>query len=240
MEFTLQDKIRKVFMTKKGFVMYMIDKRVASVRHAYEVAKREMEDSQSSASSAIESIRDLKLEDEELKTRKLTIDVKVEGLEAEYQKNFTGRKRDNKPEKVREIEANLGELIEEQVRCEKKLAHNQDSLAGYNDRIRNLRRAHASMEAKVDELGSEYKDIERRRSMVAAMDKTQVVLDLIDSAGVKQNTNDVTTMLGATENYQDNRHQEQMSSGANAEDAGIVQDRLKSIIGTRKDNAING
>lgn len=234
MELTFTDKVRKVFMTRKGFVMYMLDKNALGMKHAVESSQARLKDAETSIAESIQQSRSIEAENVSLESRKLEIDIKIEGLQAEYHE-LAGNKRSRKPEREKQLAQNLELLIEEQLRAETKIARNADAVDLHNQSIHTIRRNFGELRYKAEELQAKYDNIIVRRKNVQAMEKTKVALEMIESIDVSENAKITEAIIGASERQHENWQENRELSGKNDTNHNQeVSDRLSSILSNER------
>lgn len=233
MDFTIWDKVRRVFMTKKGFVIYMLDKNANEMKAAAKISKKRTEDAKTAIAAALEQKNNTQAENHYLDTRKLEIEIKLEALKDEYQ-SLVSKRKVSDPATEANLANTIEELVEEQVRVEAQLAHNNDTLAGYMNRIRDIRRSFAEMEGKTKLLEAQVNDIETRRKLVAAMESTQVALTMIESSDVSDNAKVANAILEATERQQGSWAEDRKNASKNTEEAETVRNRVNAILGDER------
>lgn len=234
MELTFSDKVRKLLMTRKNFVMYMLDKNALEVKKAVDQAKARIDDAESSISTSIQQSRNTESEIVFLEQRALEIEIKLEGLTADYRKLANNPKNKN-PDEERRLANILEELIEEQVRNEGKISSHKETIALHSEQIRNIRRSYNEMKSKAEELESRYQNIVTRKQLIESMAKTQVGLEMIESTSVNENAKISEAILGANERqqqaWQENR---EISSKSDTPTNQQVSARLNSILGEER------
>lgn len=237
MELSAKDKFMRLFLSKKKFVIYVLEKQIADMELSYKSSERRLKESEDMFSAAIQKTKQSEIDIISIEDRNLTLSVLVEGKSEEYKAAMVNKRNDESS--VDALALIVRELVEEQVRNEETLANNRNSIKVTNTRIRDMRRTLSELRSSTNNLLQQLNELNVRKDMIEAMDKTQVGLDILESKNLQENATVASKILEAQENQQSDWRANRDSNPALTAQSNAVEDRLNQALGETTRKALN-
>lgn len=237
MELSAKDKFMRLFLSKKKFVIYILEKQITDMELSYKSSERRLKESEDMFSAAIQKTKQSEIDIISIEDRNLTLSVLVEGKSEEYKAAMVNKRNDESS--VDALALIVRELVEEQVRNEETLANNRNSIKVTNTRIRDMRRTLSELRSSTNNLLQQLNELNVRKDMIEAMDKTQVGLDILESKNLQENATVASKILEAQENQQSDWRANRDSNPALTAQSNAVEDRLNQALGETTRKALN-